>query len=231
MYPSWTIISTAVTVIFLVGIVAACLWERRPIQPYVVPPTDGIFAPTLKAASENSVAESLSYEHNATVHDGKGRLYRVRYDIWVSPDCCTLAVIGGGTVASIPVDGIWLWSRSSNGQVLCTTNEIGEQDISGIVQQQTWPAKTLSALIKTHEDRLRTITTVPFPTDQPLRGHFEIRRAIADALVDRGYAYYISDDRLAWRYTISGAFAFYIAARWLRPIGRFFRSIGLRQAG
>jgi hypothetical protein len=230
MYPSWTIISTVVTVVFLVAIVAAGLLERRPVQPYIVPRPDDIFEPTSTAASENSVAESLNYQHNATAHDGKGRLYRVRYDFWISPDRCTLAVIGGGTVASIPVDGVWLWSRVSNGQILCTTNEIGEQDISGIVQQETWPTKTLSALCERHANRLQTVRTVPFPTDQPLRGLFEIRRAIADALVDRGYAYYISDDRLVWRYTLSGAFAFYVAARWLRPIGRFFRFIALRQA-
>lgn len=231
MYPIWTLISTAVTVMFFVGIVTACLWERRPVQPYILPPADNTYEPTAIAASENSVAERLDYKHSATTHDGKGRLYYVRYDFWVSPDRRTLAVVGGGTVASIPVNGVWLWSRATNGQILCTTNEIGEQDISGIVLQETWPAKTLRTLCDKHEDRLQTIGIIPFPVDEPLRGHFEIRRAIFDALVERGYAYYASDDKMVWRYTLLGAFVFYVAARWLRPIGRFFRSLVPQSAG
>lgn len=143
MHPSWTLISTAVTVIFLVGIVAAALWERRPVMPYVLPAVGSEFEPTMTAASENSAAEHLGFAHDATAHDGKGRLYRVRYDFWISQDCCTLAVIGGGSIASIPVDAVWLWSRTVSGEILCTTNAIGEQDISGIVQQETWPAKAL----------------------------------------------------------------------------------------
>lgn len=231
MHSIWTLISTAVTVTFFLGIVAACLWERRPVQPYILPPADNVYEPTATAAAENSVAESLGYKHSGAVHDGKGRLYRVRYDIWVSPDSRTLLVIGGGTVASFPVDGVWLWSRNTNGQILCTTNEIGEQDISGIVSQETWPTMTLSALCGIHENRLQTIGATSFSADEPLRGHLEIRRAIFDALVERGYAYYASDDKMVWHYTILGAFVFYVAARWLRPIGRFFRSLVPQSAG
>ena len=200
-------------------------------MPYVLPAVGSEFEPTMTAASENSAAEHLGFAHDATAHDGKGRLYRVRYDFWISQDCCTLAVIGGGSIASIPVDAVWLWSRTVSGEILCTTNAIGEQDISGIVQQETWPAKALLGLCDEHEDRLRKNRTIAFPIDEPLRGHFEIRRAIADALVERGYSYYVSEERMAWRYTILGALVFYVVAKWLRPMGRCLRSCSLRRGG
>lgn len=231
MHISWFTVEITVAVLFLVGIVAAALWERRPVQPYTVPATDNEYRPTQTALSENSAAEELGYIHCGLAHDGKGRLYRVRYDFWIAPDNSTLGVVGGGTVAAIPADGTWLWSRSTNGQILCTTNEIGEQDVSGIVQQETWPNTTFADLSDRHMQRVCDIAVKHFPEQEPLRGHFEVRQAISDALVRRGYAYYIADERSMWRYTVKGAFAFYVAAKWLRPIGRFLRIGGIQKAG
>ncbi|HUG66420.1 MAG TPA: hypothetical protein VMM76_01635 [Pirellulaceae bacterium] len=227
MHISWFTVEITVAMLFLVGIVAAGLWERRPVQPYRVPAAGSEYLPTQTAISENSAAEELGYTHGGLAHDGKGRLYRVRYDFWIAPDYSTLAVVGGGTVASIPVDGVWLWSRSTDGQILCTTNETGEQDVSGVVQQETWPNVSFANLADRHTQRVRNIAVNPLPEQEPMLGYFEVRQAVADALVQRGYAYYITDERQVWRYTVKGAFAFYVAAKWLRPIGRFLRSAGI----
>jgi hypothetical protein len=219
-------IQIVLAILVLVGIVAAALWERRPVQPYIVPPAGDEYQPTQKANSENSEAERLGYKHIGLAHDGKGWLYRVRYDFWIAPDNSTIVIVGGGTVALLPVDAVWLWSRCTNGQILCTTNAVGEQDISGIVQQETWPHMSLASLVDAHTLRLGGLSLQLFSKEDPLRGHFEVRQAISDALVERNYAYYITNERLEWRYTLKGAFAFYIVARWIRPIRRFLRGLG-----
>ena len=226
---SWFTLEITLALLLLVGIVAAALWERRPVQPYIVPETGNVYRPTKTANSENSAAEMLGYIHVGLAHDGKGRLFRVRYDFWIAPDYSTLGVVGGGTVATIPVNGVWLWSRNTNGQIICTTNEIGEQDVSGIVEQETWPNTSFAVLADKHSQRVNNISVKHFPEQEPLRGHFEIRQAISDALVRHDYAYYINDDRSSWRYTLKGAFAFYVAAKWLRPIGRLLRSAGFER--
>ncbi len=208
------------------AVVAACLWERRPVQPYYVPAPGDEYGPTPYAERANSDARNLGYRHGGLCHDGKGKLYRVRYDFWLAPDDSTLAVVGSGTVAHIPVNGVRLCSRLVDGRVLCTTSEIGEQDISGAEEQQTWPGLPLKALVEKHERRL-TDAVEPFPADAPLAGLFDIRRRKADALVARGYAYYLDDERKVWRYTLKGAVVFCVVGTWVRPIRRFLRSVGL----
>ncbi|HEY8505801.1 MAG TPA: hypothetical protein VIL46_14545, partial [Gemmataceae bacterium] len=154
----------------------------------------------------------------------KGRLYRVRYDFWIAPDGATVAVVGSGTIARIPVNGVWLWSRPADGRILCTTNETGEQDISGAVDQQTWPGSGFRALAEKHQSRL-TDPVEPFPAESPMAGYFDILRRQADALVEKGCAYYLDEERTSWRYTLKGALVFYFVSAWLRPIRRGLRLI------
>ncbi len=146
-----------------------------------------------------------------------------------SGHCTTLLVnvIGSGTVASVQVNGIWLYSRNTNGRILCTTNEIGEQDISGVEDQVTWPHFGFAGLVEKHGQRLSEIAAQPFNDDSALRKFFNIRRSKADGLVERGYAYYLNDERLVWRYTLRGALTLYVIGTWVRPLARALRSTGL----
>ena len=216
-----------VTGFCFLGVVLACLWEKRPVQPYYVPAAGAEYKVSRKADRANHDARNLGYRHGGLCHDGKGKLYRVRYDFWIAPDDATIAVVGSGTIALIPVYGVWLWSRLVDGRIRCTTNEIGEQDISGVVDQQTWPGLRLTALVEKHECLLTESLVEPFSHDAPLVGYFDIRRRRADALVEKGYAYYLDDERTAWRYTLKGAVVFYIVAAWTRRIRRWLRFVGL----
>jgi hypothetical protein len=222
----WLAIPVCVIGFFFFVVVVACLWEKRPIQPYYVPAEDDEYEPSAVAERANEDAEKIGYEYGGLCHDGKGKLYRVRYDFWIDPDDLTIAVVGSGTIAKIPVNGVWLWSRLADGRILCTTNEIGEQDISGAVEQQTWPGFRLKALDEKHERRL-TDDVEPFPSDTPMAGYFDILRRKADTLVAKGYARYLDDEQTVWRYTLPGAVRFYFVGTWVRPMRRFLRSVGL----
>jgi hypothetical protein len=207
---------------FFFVVVGACLWEKRPVQPYRVPEAGEEYELTSDAREANYQVRGLDYLPGGLCHDNKGKIYRVRYDFWLSPDHFILVVIGGGSIAGIPVNGIWVYSRLTDGRILCTTNEIGEQDISGAEEQQTWPKYDLISLIEKHRKRL-TDSVEPFPAESPLAGYFDIRRRKADALVAKGYARYIDDEQSIWKYTLKGAIVFYFIGVWVRPIRRFLR--------
>lgn len=195
-------------------IVAACLWEKRPIQPFYVPAEGEEYGVSATAAVANQQAEALGFRHVVACHDGKGRLYRVRYDFWCAPDDKTFAVVGSGTVAGIPVNGVSFYSRKTDGRILCTTNDVGGQDVSGLEDQATWAKLPLASLFEKHARRLTESAVKPFPPDSALAEYFDLRRRKADALVERSYAYYLDDGKTAWRYTLRGALAFYVQGTW-----------------
>jgi hypothetical protein len=207
--------------------VAAAKWERRPIQPYYIPEPGAAFTPSPKHQKANEQAHELDFQHSTVCHDAKGKIYRIRYDFWISADNKTLALIGSGTIARLKVFGVTFYSRAADGRTLSTTNERGEQDISGVEEQHTWHAMPLPKLYEKHCQRLLQTAVDPFTNDSPLADYFDIRRRKAAALVERGYADYIDDRHLAWRYSFNGAVMFYLIAVIVRPIRRLLRAIGL----
>jgi hypothetical protein len=221
------LIPVAVVGFFFFLVVGAALWEKRPVQPYYVP-DEGKEYPVAPAAQKfNQEAGRLKFTRGCVCHDGKGKLYRIRYDFWLSPDQRTLAVVGSGTLASIPVKGIWLWSRGKDGINYNSTNEIGEQEICTNVVQQTWPDTTFTTLLGHHQTLLKDVEIQLFDVNNPLAAFFDIRRSKADNLVEHGYARYLDEEKTVWKYTLYGALAFYFLAMWVRPIKRGLRSIGL----
>ncbi len=221
------LIPVGVIAFFFVAIIAASLWEKRPIQPYYVPERGTEYEPSAAAKRANIDAKNSGFKYVGICHDGKGKMYKVRYDFWSAPDRCTIAVIGSGTVASLKVNGIWLVSRTEDERYLTTTNERGEQDISGVEEQQTWHAMAMPALLGKHQLRLEKNVPSPFPAESPMSGYFDMRRRKAETLVEKGYAKYVDEDQAAWKYTLSGAIRFYFIATWIRPLKRFLRNFGL----
>jgi hypothetical protein len=207
--------------------IAAALWERRPIQPYYIPEPGAAYAPSPKHQEAQEQIEELGYQHSTVCHDAKGKIYRVRYDFWIAPDGKTLALIGSGTVARMNVFGVTFYSRTAEGLTLSTTNERGEQDISGVEDQQTWHAMPLPQLHAKHRQRLEPYVIEPYSAESPLLDYFDMRRRKAAALVARGYANYTDDQHVAWRYSFKGAVKFYLVAVFVRPIRRLLRTLRL----
>lgn len=232
----WVLISVitfgALSISFL-AIVAVALWEKRPIQPFDVPNPCEEYEPSSVAKQENKEAMEIGYLQGGVCHDVRGRLYLVRYDFWIAPDDSTIAVVVSGIVAALfQLNGVWLYSRTQDGRVLCTTNKTGNEDISGVEDQTEWPGLQFKDLVKKHNQRLCEFVVKPFSSDAPLTHFFEINRFQAEALVERNYAYYIDDERKVCRYTLKGAVKFYIKIFWVKPFRRLLRSVGLvRETG
>ncbi|MCH9656860.1 MAG: hypothetical protein K0U86_10320 [Planctomycetes bacterium] len=212
---------------FFILVVVVCLWEKRSIQPYYQPEAGEEFTPLPLANEANNDAVKSGYVHGGIFHSGKEKIYRIRCDFWISPDYSTLAVVGSGTVAKIVTNGISFCSWTEDGRILCTTNEIGEQDISGVEEQITWSKFKFRALAKKHNQRLETTEVTALSSDSPLANYFEIGRVKANAMVARKYAYFIDDEETIWRHSLKGALAFYFITVWIRPLRRLFRKLGL----
>lgn len=212
---------------FFILIVTVCLWEKRPIQPYYIPIDGEEYTPSDLAAEANNDAFKAGYINGGLFHCGKAKMYRIRCDFWISPDYLTFVVVSSGTVAKIPANGISFYSWAEEGKILCTTNEIGEQDISGVEEQITWPNLKFRELAQKHNKRLEETLVNPFSADSPLTNFFEIRRIKANAYVSRKFGYFIDDEEMVWRFSFKGALVFYFITVWVRPLRRFFRSLGL----
>jgi len=215
---------------FFLAVIAAGLWEKRPVQPYYVPDKGEEYQPSTIARRANKDAAQMQYRQCGLCHDGKGKLYKIRYDFWISDDHTILAGIGSGTLAKVPVNGIWLYTLLDDGCVLSATNQAGEQDISGVEDQATWPQHNFTQMIEKHRSRMEGAAVEKFPDAQPMAAYFDMRRRKAEALVEMGYAYYLDDDQMVWRYNLKGAIAFYVVATWVRPIGRYFGKTGVARS-
>lgn len=207
--------------------ICAGVWERRLLQPFLIPAAGEEHTLTDPARLANAEAKTQGFIHSATFHDAKGEMYKVRYDFWTSQDRQIIAEIGSGTIAIIPTFGISLYSLTVDGLSLCTTNEIGEQDISGAEHQQTFRGKSFEQLLDLHRARARSVDLTPFPEDSPIRGYFDILRLKTNALVQKGLARYVDHHQTAWKFTFRGVITFYATASLIRPLLRGLRSMRL----
>lgn len=218
-------------VVLLVLVVLAGLWEKRPVWPYVrvdepagamvTPRRDDTnpYAPghigksdallTDYVAGRNRVAEALGFEPLGVFRDGKGRIYRIRYDFWRSQVGDVLAIIGGGTLAFIPVHNTWLFTRLTDGRCLLTldTKLASESDPTGLTNAAVISRADLHDLLDYHRRRLAAepVPILPYSKADPLRDHREFLTRRSQRLVELGHARFLDPARTTWRPTFRGA--------------------------
>ena len=101
-------------VIFLFPAVVAKL-ERRKTWPYSKQYDFGDFQLSsedqffIEQCTSSAQKEGFSYLEKR--YDGKGKRYKVVYEFLISKDFNTLSIIGAGTVMSMPVKGMWFFSK------------------------------------------------------------------------------------------------------------------------
>ena len=109
----------ALPFLFLVAAIVVRVWEKRLVWPYV--PADAATIPaTGYMAAATSAATSLGFVPCGVFRDGKGPLYRIRYELWLAAERDALLLVGGGRMAGIAIDGSSLFTRLSNGRCLAT---------------------------------------------------------------------------------------------------------------
>jgi hypothetical protein len=171
-----------------VGFLAG-LWEKRLVWPYVSevgfeteaePDRSNPYAPPVTrdpmavgpyASAVCQQAEQLGFRPIGHRFDGKGKLYKIRYDFWLAPDRIVLAMIGG-KLAGITLEATWLYTRLGNGHCVVTLDEPkgGDSDMSGMTEQFVLARADFAELLGRRRERIAAADSpvLPFSADDPL---------------------------------------------------------------
>lgn len=196
----------------LASIILVSAWEKRLVWPYL--PEKEATLNQLPSASAHALAvataaQASQFTKIGTFADGKGKLYRVRYDFLRSPTGDVLALISSGTVASMPVETVWLYSLLTDGHCLLTFDKQsgGEIDLTGTIEEALVPASGWDVLLRAHESRLiaTACPVLPFSETNPLEDFHRFRQSRIDRLVRSGNATFLTPDKNWWRYSLKGA--------------------------
>jgi hypothetical protein len=216
-------------------------WEKRLVWPYVpsLPPgpkpdlSDPYSPPSqvepvritdyAKAVNQEAGRRGfLTYGH---FFDGKGKIYKLRYDFWLAPDKMVLAMVGGGTMAGIPLQATWMYTRLQDGRSIVTIDDpkAADSDPTGMTDQLILANADFAELLERHRQRIAAALppAIPYSESDALADHRNSRSARADALVEMGLAKYLDDQNQWYKYTVKGAFLAAVRAslrEWRRAI-------------
>ena len=214
----------ALPFLFLVAAIVVRVWEKRLVWPYV--PADATTIPaTGYMAAATSAATSLGFVPCGVFRDGKGPLYRIRYELWLAAERDALLLVGGGRMAGIAIDGSWLFTRLSNGRCLATLDNeaCSEYDLAGLIQEAVHPRVPLETLLQLHRRAVSAADAPGLPYTDALAEHRELLSRRIRHLVDKGYASFSGETGDWWRYSPKGALVATLASYWAgvrRGLGR-----------
>jgi len=201
-----------IMVISLVGITLVSALEKRLVWPYIpasdIPP-EGCPPPTPYALEAAAAATTAGFTWLGTFADGKGKLYRLRYDFFQSPEGDVLALVGTGTVASVPVQTTWLYTLFAGGRCLVTVDHQsgGETDLAGLAEESLIADRGFMGQVAAHQARIQagSQTVMRFAEADPLAALRAYRQGRIERLVALGYAAFLDSEHKAWRYSPKGA--------------------------
>jgi hypothetical protein len=230
-----------IAVSFLPGFLAA-LFEKRMVWPYLAAAEFNHAQPTTRDSAANPYAppskqdpvaitsyanatclklEALEFGYQGVYYDRRRGIYKLRFDFWLSADRFILAMVGGGTLAGIPLAGTCLFTRLDDGRCLLTIDEPKSQDSdpSGLTIQKVVTHADLDELIAQHRGRLTESESpgLAYSARAALEEHRNFRTRRAHVLIDSGLARYVDEERNAWKYTLKGA--------WTATSGMYFREL------
>jgi hypothetical protein len=200
---------------FFLLVVGAALWEKRHIVVYGLPEPGQELPATNYAQQANAIASQLGFEHYGTFHHGKGGIYRVRYDFWLSPDRLIIMLVGGGKIAAMPADAVWLATSLSDGRYLVSTDFPGEADLSGLVELEIQRDVGIVFIADRHRYRIKSspVPAIPF-SREPIGDYLQMRKRQVERMVERGDARYLDVEQMTWKHTLQGALRFYFVTIW-----------------
>jgi hypothetical protein len=221
------------TVLFVLPVVLVCLWEKRLVWPYVpagepdsLPadhPSDsdnpyaspqmvegpGTLAATDYALRAKRDALALGFESLGVFRDGKGPMYRIRYDFVLSPEGDVLAEIGGGMIGVFRFRGTFLYTQLADGRCLVTVDRqmASDVDLAGLIDEALVRWARFGRLLDRHRRRVAAapVAAVPYSKEDPLGDLKAFCIRWTGRLEEFGFVRFLEPTRTAWRYTLKGA--------------------------
>lgn len=190
-------------------------FEKRHIRSWIRMPPGAKPEPNAYYYLRNEQASAAGFTPCGPYEHAKGGMYKLNSLLWLSPDRTILAVVGWGTIANLPSDRTFLYSRFGKEKVLVTNDNYGERDMSGTTEYQTINKGQFSELLDRHLLRLsecaQELGRKPdaFTAEDPMNDYESILTARADRLEELSLAAYADPGRTIWHYTTRGALKFY----------------------
>ncbi len=201
-----------IMVVSLIGITLVSALEKRLVWPYVPPsdvPPERCPPPNAYAYEAAAAAAAEQFTWLGTFADGKGKLYRLRYDFFRSPEGDVLAVVGTGTLASVPMQTTWLHTLLADGRCLVTVDHQngGETDLAGLAEEALIANRGFTGQAAAHRARIAAADqpVTRFSDADPLASFRAYRQKRIERLAALGYAAFLDPQQAAWRYSLKGA--------------------------
>jgi hypothetical protein len=195
---------------FVIGLTVVFRLEKRMVWPYgELSPKPRYDDPTGYTAVWVADAVAAGFTLLGWTHDLKGENYRLSYAILVSPDRGTLAVIGGGFIFKLPLQGTWLHTPTADGRSFYSTDkQAGVQlDVSRHWTSQLVFTSNFTILWQRHLGWLREMSVIPrsFSSGRELQELRELREEHYRSMARAGLIGYLDSSASQFRFTLYGA--------------------------
>ena len=161
----------AVIALVFVGLITlTAAAEKRLVWPYVpaawaVPGS----IPGLNAYAQvaGSAATEMGFVWTGAFGDGKGKLYKLRYNFLLSPERDVFALAGNGSTASVPAQSTWLYTLLKDSRAVATVDSQSavETDLTGLTSSALAAGVGFFALVAAHRRRTASCAVRPFAAD------------------------------------------------------------------
>src|SRR5689334_19336201 len=150
-------------VLFVAIIVASC-FETQRVREFVPAEPDKLPRPLPYAVVMNQAASLAGFIPGGTfVKNRKGPVYRIRLDLWLSPDQSSLLSIASGTLTGMRYKRTVLMSRLAADKFLVTTDSFTSEDLSGTMSTEIVLNADFRELTARHSFRLASSGVLPQP--------------------------------------------------------------------
>lgn len=195
------------------------IWERRIVWPYSEPLSPDLLQDEYRTALNQAFVDATfqgmqdeGFRFLCRFQDARRAKYKLSYIYFLSPDRTTLALLGYGSMINIPIKGITLISKNSDGHYYYTTNSSGAEryDVSGTSDTQALTSVgDFSTLYAKHQKWVQRKTTPSaFSSDGALQEYRVFLANRCDLRQSRGLIRYTDAEKNEWRYTLLGSLKF-----------------------
>jgi hypothetical protein len=159
----------------------------------------------------NAAARELGFDYVALCRAGNEKLYKIRYDMWISQDRQVFTTVGAGKAIGIPQQSTWLTTKLVDGRVLVTVDHPSgiPVDLSGMISCKVITNADFPELLARHRARVESEMTPvePYSLQDPLGDHLALIAARTERMARAGYLDYLDEREDTWRFNTRGAFA------------------------
>ncbi len=199
-----------IALVFVGLITLTAALEKRLVWPYV---PEGLAVPgsmpglNAYAQVAGSAATEMGFVWIGAFGDGKGKLYKLRYNFFLSPERDIVALVGNGTMASVPSQSTWLYTLQEDGRAVATVDSQSavETDLTGLTNSALAAGVGFYTLVMAHRRRTASCAARLFSPTDPLSELRAFRQSRTERLCMLGEASFLDASRAAWRYTAKGA--------------------------